>query len=420
MRRFLAVLAVLSLLVIPVDAAETTKYVALTFDDGPSGRFTRRLLEELAQRRVLATFFLCGYRVEQYQELTAQIASDGHEIGCHGQTHESFRELSQMALCSELECSMERITTAAGQRPTLLRPPGGVFEPERLAQTVCADLPVVLWSVDPKDWRRSDADGIAAEVIEAVRPGDIILLHDMSDSSVDAALTIIDTLQARGVEFVTVSELARHAESLGVDAIAAIPPIYFHLPPYAIADYWNTISAAAPNTDFIIYNIPQLAGVALSTQLLQEMAKNLRVIGVKNSSMPTQDIQMWLDATERELVVFNGPDEQLISGLAIGATGGIGGTYAVMPELYLKIYECYHAGRMELAREIQNECCRIIYKMCSCHGNLYAVMKEILRREGMDVGTVRAPLPNLVASDMDVVSCAQQMIEAAVQKYVKA
>ena len=131
-------------------------------------------------------------------------------------------------------------------------------------------------------------------------------------------------------------------------------------------------------------------------------------------------IQMWRDATARELVVFNGPDEQLISGLAIGATGSIGGTYAVMPELYLKIYECYHAGRMELASEIQNECCRIIYKMCSCHGNLYAVMKEILRRDGMDIGTVRAPLPNLVASDMDVVSCAQQMIEAAVQKYVKA
>lgn len=65
---------------------------------------------------------------------------------------------------------------------------------------------------------------------------------------------------------------------------------------------------------------------------------------------------MWRDATERELVVFNGPDEQLISGLAIGATGGIGGTYAVMPELYLKIYECYHAGRMELAHRNQNEC----------------------------------------------------------------
>ena len=215
-------------------------------------------------------------------------------------------------------------------------------------------------------------------------------------------------------------ELARHAESVGVDAIASIPPIYFHLPEYAIAKYWNDMSAAAPNTEFVIYNIPQLAGTGLTMSLLGEMLKNPNVIAVKNSSMPTQDIQMWRDATERELVVFNGPDEQLISGLAIGATGGIGGTYAVMPELYLKIYECYHAGRMELAREIQNECCRIIYKMCSCHGNLYAVMKEILRREGMDVGTVRAPLPNLVASDMDTVVCAKQMIEEAVQKYVKA
>ena len=87
-------------------------------------------------------------------------------------------------------------------------------------------------------------------------------------------------------------ELAAHAESLGVDAIAAIPPIYFKLPPHAIAKYWNDMSAAAPNTDFIIYNIPQLAGVSLSVPLLKEMLKNPRVIGVKNSSMPTQYIQM--------------------------------------------------------------------------------------------------------------------------------
>ena len=115
-------------------------------------------------------------------------------------------------------------------------------------------------------------------------------------------------------------ELAAHAESLGVDAIASIPPIYFHLPPYAIAKYWNDISGAAPNTDFIIYNIPQLAGVALSVPLLREMLKNPRCIGVKNSSMPTQDIQMWRD---EGAIVFNGPDEQLISGLVMGAAGGI-------------------------------------------------------------------------------------------------
>ena len=81
-------------------------------------------------------------------------------------------------------------------------------------------------------------------------------------------------------------ELARHAESLGVDAIASIPPIYFKLPPHAIAKYWNDMSAAAPNTDFIIYNIPQLAGVSLTVPLLKEMLKNPKVIGVKNSSMP--------------------------------------------------------------------------------------------------------------------------------------
>ena len=138
-------------------------------------------------------------------------------------------------------------------------------------------------------------------------------------------------------------ELARHAEGLGVDAIAAIPPIYFHLPPYGIAGYWNDISAAAPSTDFIIYNIPQLAGVSLTPSLLAEMQKNPKVIGVKNSSMPTQDIQMWKDQGGSNFVVMNGPDEQLVSGLAIGATGGIGGTYAVMPELFLKIWELFYA-----------------------------------------------------------------------------
>ena len=212
-------------------------------------------------------------------------------------------------------------------------------------------------------------------------------------------------------------ELARHAESLGVDAIASIPPIYFHLPPYGIADYWNDISAAAPNTDFIIYNIPQLAGVSLTIPLLREMKKNPRVIGVKNSSMPTQDIQMWKDEGGPDFVVMNGPDEQFISGLAMGATGGIGGTYAVMPELYLKVMSLYQAGEMKLAAEIQNEICRIIYKMCSAHGNLYAVMKAVLKKHGMDVGSVRKPLSALIGSDMAVVEESSAMIDAAIAKY---
>ena len=210
-------------------------------------------------------------------------------------------------------------------------------------------------------------------------------------------------------------ELAAHAESLGVDAIASIPPIYFHLPPYAIAKYWNDISAAAPNTDFIIYNIPQLAGVSLTVPLLKEMLKNPRCIGVKNSSMPTQDIQMWRD---EGAIVFNGPDEQLISGLVMGAVGGIGGTYGAMPELYVKLFECVKAGNMATALEIQNDCCRIIYKLCSGHGNMYAMIKEVLRKMGCpDCGSVRAPLAELIESDYPIADECVAMIQAAVAKY---
>ncbi len=217
-------------------------------------------------------------------------------------------------------------------------------------------------------------------------------------------------------------ELAAHAESLGVDAIASIPPIYFKLPPYAIAEYWNDMSAAAPNTDFIIYNIPQLAGVALTIPLLQEMLKNPRVIGVKNSSMPTQDIQMFKaegNKSGRDFVVFNGPDEQFIAGRMIGADGGIGGTYSVMPELFVKLNDLFIAGDVATARALQYDINEIIYKLCSGKGNLYAMIKAVLKkREGLDLGGVRKPLYNMVASDEPIVDEAVCMIDAAVAKYL--
>lgn len=213
-------------------------------------------------------------------------------------------------------------------------------------------------------------------------------------------------------------ELAKHAENLGVDAIAAIPPIYFRLPEYAIAEYWNAMSAAAPNTDFIIYNIPQLAGVSLTMSLFEEMRKNKRVIGVKNSSMPVQDIQMFKDAGGEDYIIFNGPDEQFVSGRVIGAEGGIGGTYGVMPELFLKMDELLRAGKIDKAREVQYAVNRIIYKMCSCHGNMYAVIKEILRiNEKIDLGSVRLPLAPLSENDQPIVEEAAQMVREAIAKY---
>ena len=212
-------------------------------------------------------------------------------------------------------------------------------------------------------------------------------------------------------------DLAAHAEKVGVDAIAAIPPIYFHLPPYAIAEYWNDISSAAPNTDFIIYNIPQLAGTALTVPLYEEMMKNPNVIGVKNSSMPIQDIQMFKAAGGDNHVVFNGPDEQLVGGLSIGADGGIGGTYAVMPEVYIAIKKLVEAGRIPEARDLQNEADEIIYAMCSGYGNMYAVAKKIISiRDGIECGSVRKPLAALGKDDMPVVEKCIKMIDKIIEK----
>lgn len=214
-------------------------------------------------------------------------------------------------------------------------------------------------------------------------------------------------------------ELAAHAESLGVDAIAAIPPIYFRLPEYAIAEYWNDISSAAPNTDFVIYNIPQLAGVELTPSLFAEMRKNPNVIGVKNSSMPVQDIQMFKQDAGENYIIFNGPDEQFISGRLIGAEGAIGGTYGAMPDLFLKMNEHLINGNLEEARKMQYDINAIIYKMVSGHGNMYAVIKAILKEnENLDLGSVRKPLAGLIESDQAIVKEAAAMINKAREKYI--
>lgn len=213
-------------------------------------------------------------------------------------------------------------------------------------------------------------------------------------------------------------ELAAHAQALGVDAIAAIPPIYFHLPDYAIASYWNDISSAAPDTDFIIYNIPQLAGVALTRSLLSLMRNNPRVIGVKNSSMPAYDIEGFQRESGEDFVVFNGPDEEFVSGRAIGAQSGIGGTYAVMPELFLKMDQRIQEGNLRQAQRIQHEVNAIIEEMCSCKGNLFAVMKKVLERQyGLALGGVRKPLFNLVPEDLPKVEAADARIKSAIARF---
>ncbi|SFE63699.1 dihydrodipicolinate synthase family protein [Peptostreptococcus sp. D1] len=259
-------------------------------------------------------------------------------------------------------------------------------------------------------------NGSSGECIyQSVEDKKIILENVMKEAK--GKLTIIAHVACNNTK--DSQELAAHAERLGVDAIAAIPPIYFRLPEYAIAQYWNDISDSAPSTDFVIYNIPQLAGVALTGGLFAEMRKNPRVIGVKNSSMPVQDIQMFKKAAGDDYIIFNGPDEQFISGRVIGAEGGIGGTYGVMPDLFLKMDEYVRAGRLDIAKEIQYDVNEVIYKMCSAHGNMYAVIKAILKiNEGLDVGGVRKPLAALIEEDMEIVEEAAKMIRDARVKYI--
>ena len=214
-------------------------------------------------------------------------------------------------------------------------------------------------------------------------------------------------------------ELARHAESLGVDAIATIPPIYFRLPEYSIAQYWNDISAAAPHTDFVIYNIPQLAGVALTPSLYTEMLKNERVIGVKNSSMPVQDIQTFAALGGEDHLVFNGPDEQFLGGRLMGARAGIGGTYGVMPELFLKLNQLIADKELERAKELQFTINTIIGKLTAAHGNMYSVIKEVLKiNESLNIGSVRAPLTPVTGTDRPIVEEAARLIRAAKETFL--
>lgn len=213
--------------------------------------------------------------------------------------------------------------------------------------------------------------------------------------------------------------LAAHAESLGVHAIAAIPPIYFHLTEKAIAQYWNSISAAAPNTDFIIYNIPQLAGVTLTLPLFRKMLDNPRLIGVKNSSLSVQDIPLFQkegSQGDRPFVVFNGPDEQFLAGRVMGARSGIGGTYGVMPELFEKLDRLITQNNWKAAQTLQLQINQIIRALQSLEGDLYAAAKAVIRlRTGLELGGVRPPLLNLAPQDAPAIEQVAAMIQAAIQ-----
>ena len=206
MRRFIALVLSVSLMVLPV-RAEAPKYVALTFDDGPSGKYTRKLLDGLYDRGVQATFLLCGYRMKDYPDLTRRIWEEGHEIGYHGFTHKNMQQMSRRDIAKELEDSQALLPE--GCQPVFLRPPGGCCSDAVRQVAQVRNLAILGWSVDPRDWATHDTASVERFVLKNVKDGDIVLLHDMSDSSVKAALDIVDVLLEKDYEIVTVSRLVR-------------------------------------------------------------------------------------------------------------------------------------------------------------------------------------------------------------------
>jgi peptidoglycan-N-acetylglucosamine deacetylase len=183
-------------------------YVAMTFDDGPSAENTPRLLEMLKQRNIKATFFLIGQNAAANPEIVKRILADGNEIGNHSWTHPQLSKLSDDRVTAEITKTQDAIKEATGFTPTLLRPPyGAITARQREWIENRFGLNIILWSVDPFDWKRPGASVITQRILSQARPGAIILSHDIHKQTVDAMPATLDGLIAKGYKFATVSEL---------------------------------------------------------------------------------------------------------------------------------------------------------------------------------------------------------------------
>lgn len=177
--------------------------IALTFDDGPS-RYTEKLLEGLKERGVKASFFMIGESAERNQDLVRRVKEEGHLIGNHTYHHVDITKLPDEKAREELKEMDRVIYEILGEHVEYMRPPFGVWQ-EKLEQEI--DVLPVMWTIDPLDWTTKNVEEIVNKVVTQAGENDIILLHDCYESSVDAALQIVDVLKAEGYEFVTVDQL---------------------------------------------------------------------------------------------------------------------------------------------------------------------------------------------------------------------
>ncbi|WP_422659415.1 dihydrodipicolinate synthase family protein [Paenibacillus sp. EC2-1] len=211
-------------------------------------------------------------------------------------------------------------------------------------------------------------------------------------------------------------ELSQHAEACGADAISAVPSIYYRLSESAVENHWQHMIDST-NLPFIIYNIPQTTGFQLSVNLLKKMAQQEKVIGVKMSGESTFELQQFKDAGGDDFLVFNGPDEQFLAGRIMGADGGIGGTYGVMPELFCKLNTLYKEARLEEAKALQTEINAIIKQLLS-YPSLYGACKYILSLRGIETGHPRLPMLPVREEDHASLAALNQKIEETMKHIV--
>jgi len=180
----------------------------MTFDDGPHAQNTPRLLDILKQRGIKATFFVVGQNAAEYPDILKRIVAEGHELANHSYTHPILASLGESALRDQLDKTHQAVLKATGVSMKVMRPPyGALSQPQRVWTNTTFGYKTILWDVDPLDWKYRDASRVESEILGHVKPGSIILSHDIHKSTVDAMPTTLDALTAKGFKFVTVSEL---------------------------------------------------------------------------------------------------------------------------------------------------------------------------------------------------------------------
>ena len=189
-------------------AMVSTPHLSLTFDDGPHGSLTPRLLDLLAERKVKATFYVIGRNVESYPDIARRIVTEGHEIANHTWTHHALSRLSAERVADELRRTHETVLEVTGVRMTNLRPPYGAFNDK--VRQVAFDghgYDTIMWSVDPLDWKHRNAARVSRELVSGAAPGAVLLCHDIHKTTIAAIPPTLDQLLARNFQFVTVAEL---------------------------------------------------------------------------------------------------------------------------------------------------------------------------------------------------------------------